>query len=96
MGRWMDMAIDISVRAVKTVATTEFGRKEIDIKRHIRIEKVRMWAYLKCSKSYNVDSRRHGGGHASTDGRHFEQGHHALEDASSHRETAHSAARLQS
>ena len=42
MSRWMDMAVDISVRAVKTVATTEFGRKEIDIKRYIRIEKVRM------------------------------------------------------
>jgi len=40
MSRWMDMAIDVSIRAVKTVTTEEFGRKEADIKRYVRIEKI--------------------------------------------------------
>lgn len=37
---WMDLAVRIAMGAVKTVETMENGRKEIDIKRYIRIEKI--------------------------------------------------------
>ncbi len=40
MGRWMDLAVRISIDAVRTIASDEHGRKDIDIKRFIRIEKV--------------------------------------------------------
>lgn len=40
MGQWMNLAIPIAVEAVKTVKTEEGGRKEIDIKRYARVEKI--------------------------------------------------------
>lgn len=40
IGRWASMACNIALDAVNTVALEENGRKEIDIKRYARIEKV--------------------------------------------------------
>lgn len=39
-GNWMDLAIKMSLDAVKTVAVEINGRKEIDIKRFVRVEKI--------------------------------------------------------
>ena len=38
--KWSDLACDVALTAVQTVSTETGGRKEIDIKRYIRIEKV--------------------------------------------------------
>lgn len=40
IGRWADMACSIALDAVKTVALEENGRKEIDIKRYAKVEKI--------------------------------------------------------
>jgi T-complex protein 1 subunit gamma len=40
MSQWSDLAVDISEAAVKTVFIEENGRKEIDIKRYAKIEKI--------------------------------------------------------
>lgn len=41
IGRWADMACKIALDAVKTVMLEENGRREIDIKRYARVEKVK-------------------------------------------------------
>ncbi|KAK3919084.1 T-complex protein 1 subunit gamma [Frankliniella fusca] len=40
IGRWADMACSIALDAVQTVALEENGRKEIDIKRYAKVEKI--------------------------------------------------------
>jgi len=40
IGRWADMACSIALDAVKTVMLEENGRREIDIKRYARVEKI--------------------------------------------------------
>lgn len=40
IGRWSDMAVKIALEAVETVALTENGRTEVDIKRYAKVEKV--------------------------------------------------------
>uniref|UniRef100_A0A1B6F2A8 T-complex protein 1 subunit gamma n=1 Tax=Cuerna arida TaxID=1464854 RepID=A0A1B6F2A8_9HEMI len=40
IGRWSDMACRIALEAVQTVMLEENGRKEIDIKRYARVEKI--------------------------------------------------------
>lgn len=40
--QWSDMACNIALDAVNTVMYEENGRKEIDIKRYARIEKVNL------------------------------------------------------
>lgn len=40
LSKWMDLAVRIAMEAVRTVTTDESGRKEIDIKRYARVEKV--------------------------------------------------------
>ncbi|XP_054286470.1 T-complex protein 1 subunit gamma-like [Macrosteles quadrilineatus] len=40
IGRWADMACKIALDAVKTVMLEENGRREIDIKRYARVEKI--------------------------------------------------------
>ena len=40
IGRWSEMACNIALDAVNIVSLEENGRKEIDIKRYARIEKV--------------------------------------------------------
>lgn len=40
IGRWSSMACNIALDAVNIVSLEENGRKEIDIKRYARIEKV--------------------------------------------------------
>ncbi|XP_046686214.1 T-complex protein 1 subunit gamma-like [Homalodisca vitripennis] len=40
IGRWADMACKIALEAVQTVMLEENGRKEIDIKRYARVEKI--------------------------------------------------------
>lgn len=40
LGRWSDMASKISLEAVEKVMLEENGRREIDIKRYARVEKV--------------------------------------------------------
>ena len=40
VSKWSDLACKIALEAVSTVAMEENGRKEIDIKRYARIEKV--------------------------------------------------------
>lgn len=41
LSNYMDLAVNIALEAVQTVTIDENGRKEIDIKRYARIEKVR-------------------------------------------------------
>lgn len=43
IGRWSEMACNIALDAVNVVALEENGRKEIDIKRYARIEKVKYY-----------------------------------------------------
>jgi T-complex protein 1 subunit gamma len=43
VSKWSDLACKIALDAVSTVAMDENGRKEIDIKRYARIEKVRIY-----------------------------------------------------
>ena len=40
LSRWMELAVDLSVKAVRTIAVEEHGRKDIDIKRFVRLEKI--------------------------------------------------------
>lgn len=40
IGRWSDLAVKIALEAVETVATTEHGRTEVDIKRYAKVEKI--------------------------------------------------------
>uniref|UniRef100_A0A915PVK1 T-complex protein 1 subunit gamma n=1 Tax=Setaria digitata TaxID=48799 RepID=A0A915PVK1_9BILA len=40
LSKWMDLAVNIALNAVKTVRITEHGHQEIDIKRYCRIEKI--------------------------------------------------------
>lgn len=40
MSQWSDLAVDIAEQAVKTVYMDENGRKEIDIKRYAKVEKI--------------------------------------------------------
>lgn len=40
IGRWSDMAVKIALDAVQTVAFTENGRTEVDIKRYAKVEKI--------------------------------------------------------
>lgn len=42
MSKWMDLAVKISMDAVRTVVVDQGDRKEIDIKRYVRIEKVKI------------------------------------------------------
>nr|XP_018904872.1 PREDICTED: T-complex protein 1 subunit gamma [Bemisia tabaci] len=40
IGRWSDLAVKIALDAVETVTLEENGRKEIDIKRYAKVEKI--------------------------------------------------------
>ncbi|KAG5676163.1 hypothetical protein PVAND_006012 [Polypedilum vanderplanki] len=40
MGRWSDLAVNIALDAVSTVALEENGRTEIDIKKYAKVEKI--------------------------------------------------------
>lgn len=40
LSKWMDLAVNIALNAVKTVRVVNHGHQEIDIKRYCRIEKV--------------------------------------------------------
>lgn len=40
ISKWSDMACNIALDAVSTVAMEEGGRREIDIKRYAKVEKV--------------------------------------------------------
>lgn len=40
IGKWSELACKIAIEAVETVALEENGRREIDIKRYAKIEKV--------------------------------------------------------
>lgn len=40
ISRWSDLACAIALEAVKTVEFEENGRKEIDIKKYAKVEKV--------------------------------------------------------
>jgi T-complex protein 1 subunit gamma len=42
ISRWSDLACKIALDAVQTVTLEENGRKEIDIKRYAKVEKVRL------------------------------------------------------
>lgn len=41
ISKWSKLACDVALKAVKTVSLEKGGRKEVDIKRYVRIEKVR-------------------------------------------------------
>jgi len=40
INKWSDLACKIAIQAVKTVTVEEYGRKEIDIKRYAKVEKI--------------------------------------------------------
>ena len=40
LNQWADMACNIALDAVRTVELTEGGRREIDIKKYAKVEKV--------------------------------------------------------
>lgn len=40
IGRWADLAVQIALDAVETVAISENGRTEVDIKRYAKVEKI--------------------------------------------------------
>merc|ERR1719309_1382827 len=40
IAKWSDLACDIALDAVKTVTTTQGDKKEIDIKRYAKVEKI--------------------------------------------------------
>lgn len=40
IGRWSDLAVKIALEAVETVALSENGRTEVDIKRYAKVEKI--------------------------------------------------------
>lgn len=40
LSKWMDLAVQIALDAVKSVRVIDHGHQEIDIKRYCRIEKV--------------------------------------------------------
>lgn len=45
IGRWSDLAVKIALDAVETVTLEENGRKEIDIKRYAKVEKVNLHTF---------------------------------------------------
>lgn len=40
IAKWMDKAVGIAIDAVRTVVVEDNGRKDIDIKRYVRVEMV--------------------------------------------------------
>lgn len=48
IGRWSDMACSIALEAVETVMMEENGRREIDIKRYAKVEKVCIFLHHLC------------------------------------------------
>lgn len=42
LSRWSELACNIALDAVRTVELEESGRKEIDIKKYAKVEKVRI------------------------------------------------------
>lgn len=48
INRWSDLACSIALDAVKTVEFEENGRKEIDIKKYAKVEKVSVLAAVSC------------------------------------------------
>lgn len=46
VSKWSDLACKIALEAVNTVQMEENGRKEIDIKRYARIEKVLIFLFF--------------------------------------------------
>ncbi|KAK0395931.1 hypothetical protein QR680_001493 [Steinernema hermaphroditum] len=40
MSKWMDLAVNIAIKAVETVSIVRFDHREIDLKRYCRIEKI--------------------------------------------------------
>ena len=55
--KWSDMACDMAMSAVETVVLEKGDRKEIDIKRYVRIEKV-IKSFITCDLiSVSIDTR---------------------------------------
>lgn len=46
ISRWSELACSIALDAVRTVELEENGRKEIDIKKYAKVEKVRLFVLL--------------------------------------------------
>lgn len=46
LSRWSELACSIALDAVRTVELEENGRKEIDIKKYAKVEKVRVFDHL--------------------------------------------------
>jgi T-complex protein 1 subunit gamma len=60
LSRWSDMACRIALDAVKTVEMEENGRKEIDIKKYAKVEKVMVKvSFFKCLFSCAVQVLLH-------------------------------------
>jgi len=46
ISKWSDLACTIALDAVSTVSMEENGRREIDIKRYAKVEKVRTFPFM--------------------------------------------------
>ena len=61
VSKWSDLACKIALEAVSTVSLEENGRKEIDIERYARIEKVKYLNIntikIKTLNCFKLDSR---------------------------------------
>lgn len=57
LSRWSELACSIALDAVRTVELEDNGRKEIDIKKYAKVEKVRPVA-LAASRASACDSTR--------------------------------------
>jgi T-complex protein 1 subunit gamma len=53
ISRWSDLACTIALDAVNTVSIDENGRKEIDIKRYAKVEKVLKYKIFLSAENFN-------------------------------------------
>ena len=99
INRWSELACQIALDAVNTVTVEEGGRREIDIKRYAKVEKVKIifeLHYLFIFTIYNTpDSWWNHGRFVRSPWSNVEQRCDSPENAASHCQASHFAAGLQ-
>ena len=54
VGRWGDLMCNLALKAVKTVSVTENGQTDVDIKRYVRVEKVKFFFFWSLLRIYHL------------------------------------------
>lgn len=91
VNRWGDLMCNLALDAVQTVSLEKNGRREVDIKRYAKVEKVYSVNCVAMQRVSNLraDPRRRNWGKLCPQRSHVEQRRHSPQDASSHWEPSH-------